>query len=44
MDEILMQEAREQLESQGLDDETIDFIIEDMADEGMFDVDTDHWT
>ena len=37
-DEILEQEAREQFEAQGLDEDSIDVILADMADAGAFDV------
>lgn len=36
-DEILEQEAREQLESQGLDKLSVEIILGDMKDSGMFD-------
>lgn len=36
-DEILEQEAREQLEDQGYDELSIEIILGDMKDSGMFD-------
>lgn len=36
-DEILESEAREQLIAQGVDEFSLDFILEDMRDSGMFD-------
>jgi hypothetical protein len=41
-DEILEQEAREQLRDQGLDDESVAKSIAAMREEGMFDV--PEWT
>ncbi len=37
-DEILEQEAREQLREQGLDEDSVDEALAVMRDEGMFDV------
>ena len=37
-DEILEQEAREQLRDQGLDEDSVDEALVVMRDEGMFDV------
>ena len=37
-DEILEQEARERLEAQGMDEMSVDVVIGDMAESGMFDV------
>lgn len=37
-DEILEQEAREQFEAQGMDEMTIEIVIGEMAESGMFDV------
>jgi hypothetical protein len=37
-DEILEQEAREQLQEQGLDEGSVDEALAVMRDEGMFDV------
>lgn len=37
-DEILEAEAREQLLDQGIDEDSVDFIIADMREDGMFDI------
>ena len=37
-DEILEQEVREQLASEGLDEDSIDMLIADMENDGMFNV------
>lgn len=41
-DDILEQEAREQLEAQGLDEFSIEVTLEEMRDGGMFDVGDPH--
>jgi len=41
-DEILEQEAREQLEEEGLDYLSIEFILEDMRLSGMFEYPPEH--
>lgn len=42
IDDILMQEAREQLRDQDLDAETIEESLADMREAGMFDIPGDH--
>lgn len=37
-DEILEQEAREQLQDMGLDEDSVECQLDDMRDEGMFNV------
>ena len=37
-DEILEQEMREQLLSEGLDEDSVEMLIEDLDADGMFDV------
>lgn len=37
MDEILIQEARESLQEQGLDEDSIEMSLEVMMESGMFD-------
>lgn len=37
-DEILEQEMREQLLAEGLDEDSVEMLIEDLAEDGMFDV------
>lgn len=37
-DEILEQEVREQLAAEGLDEDSIDMLIADMENDGMFNV------
>lgn len=37
-DETLMQEMRERLLAEGLDDDSVEMLIEDLAEDGMFDV------
>jgi hypothetical protein len=37
-DEILEQEAREQLREQGLDEDSVEASLDEMRDAGMFDV------
>lgn len=37
-DEILEQEMRKQLLSEGLDEDSVEMLIEDLAEDGMFDV------
>lgn len=37
MDEILIQEARESLQEQGLDEDSIEMSLEAMMESGMFD-------
>lgn len=40
-DDILEQEAREQLEAQGLDEFSVEVALEEMCDAGMFELDSD---
>ena len=37
-DEMLEQEMREQLLSEGLDEDSVEMLIEDLDEDGMFDV------
>lgn len=37
-DEILEQEMREQLLSEGMDEDSVDIIVAEMAEDGLFDV------
>lgn len=37
-DETLEQEMREQLLSEGVDEDSVDVLVEELASEGMFDV------
>lgn len=37
-DEILEQEMREQLLSEGMDEDSVDIIVSEMAEDGLFDV------
>lgn len=37
-DEILEQEMRERLLAEGMDEDSVEMLIEDLAEDGMFDV------
>lgn len=37
-DEILMQEMREQLLAEGMDEDSVDIMIAELAESGLFDV------
>ena len=37
-DDILEQEMREQLLSEGMDEDSVDIIVAEMAEDGLFDV------
>jgi predicted GNAT family acetyltransferase len=38
IDDVLIAEIRDQLRDQGLDEDTVEFQLEEMQDAGMFDV------
>lgn len=37
-DETLMQKMREQLLAEGMDEDSVEMLIEDLAEDGLFDV------